>query len=334
MQNLNKKRTTLIGVIIITLLILFVIYIFFFREKEEEYTGEPITQESLPSNDIGEIDTKDLRVNEQERYRIWGVSNQTSLSNIEDMISTLNINIPLQEEKEGSYYNWRDEKGNFFQYSLLRNSLIFNLVNGIPWDEVTLTHNSFSVFVNRYFDVSWKYELTSTLDLPDQEKLYYAKRLTEDEIAIERTPNLYQETDYLILKNGRIIAGEIFLTYFFDTDILVPLLNSNDISRYINEPNYPKIMNVRPDQIASALGMDDEYSYMDMEILELQQSVDNCRAINHSVVYLYKSFEQEFLTPVYRLTLECVIEYEASQHSIPAVAYVNAVDPQYIAVPE
>ena len=333
MPNLNKKKTIILIVILLLLSLLIVLFFILSGKKKEVYQGEPILLEALPPNDLGEIDVKNLRINE-DVYTVWGVSDKVSVSAIEEMIRELGLDLTLENEEEGSHYYWTDNKGNSFQYFLLRNSLVFNVADGIPWNEVTLTNNSFSAFVEKYFDVSWDYELTHTLSFPEGREVFYARRLLEGGIGVEMTPNLYQETDHLILGNGMIFSGEIFLTHFFDTGIRVPLLSSNRLSEYVNSPSYPKIISTRPDDIATVLGLDNDYPDINMEVLELQQSVDNCKATDYSVVYLYESFDQTLLIPTYRLTMECRLMYKGLEYSVPAVGYVNAVDPQYIRTSE
>lgn len=333
MPNLSKKKIVIFIVVLFLLLLSLALFFILSGEKEEIYKGEPILLEALPPSDLGEINVGDLRMDE-DVYAVWGVSDTVSVSAIEEMIKELGLDLTLGNEEEGSHYYWTDNKGNSFQYFLLRNSLVFNVADGIPWNEVTLTNNSFSAFVGQYFDVSWDYELTHTLSFPEGREVFYARRLLEGGIGIEMTPNLYQETDHLILGNGRIFSGEIFLTHFFDTGIRVPLLNSSELSEYVNNPSYPKIIDVRPDDIATVLGLDNSYPDINMEVLELQQSVDNCKATDYSVVYLYKTFDQTLLVPTYRLIMNCKLMYKGLEYSVPAVGYVNAVDPQYIRVSE
>lgn len=333
MPNLNKKKTIILIVILLSLFLLLALFFVLSGKKKEVYQGEPILLEALPPNDLGEIDVKNLRINE-DICTVWGVSDKVSVSAIKEMIGGLGLDLTLENEEEGSHYYWIDNEGNSFQYSLLRNSLTFNIVDGIPWDEVTLTNNSFSTFVEKYFDVSWDYELTNTLSFPEGREVFYARRLLEAGIGVEMAPNLYQETDYLILGNGKIFSGEIFLTHFFDTGIDVPLLSSSVLSEYVNSPSYPKIISVRPDDIATVLGLDNDYPDINMEVLELQQSVDNCKATDYSVVYLYNSFDQTLLVPTYRLTMRCKLMYKDLEYSVPAVGYVNAIDPKYVQIPE
>lgn len=328
-----KKKLILISVIIFVVIIIGLILYFVFRQ-ETDYTGEPISQESLSANDLQQIDLKDLQIDERGRYKIWGVSNEVSVSAVENMIYNLGLNLSLAESIEGSYYRWEDNSGNYVHYSILDNVVLFNMVSGVDWYEAVLTDNSFSSFAEQYLDAQWEYQVMNTVDFPQGERFYYARRLTPNSFGIERTPNLYQETDYLSLKDGRIMSGKFFLTKFFDTGIEVPLIGIEDLRRYVNEPTYPKSINVRPDQIAEAVGLQEDYSYMNTEIITLQETIDSCKAINYSVVYLYKSFEQTYLTPVYRLALECIIEYETLEYSVPAVGYISAIDPQYIVVPE
>jgi hypothetical protein len=230
---------------------------------------------------------------------------------------------------EGEYYYWSDDQGNYFQYSLLKNILTFSLNEGIDWEEVELSSNSFTIFVKRYFDRDWEYTFNSKQNYPDGLTLYYANRVLTNDVILETT-ELYSETDYLSIKNGKIMSGRILLTGFLDTQQYLPVIELEDLSEYINSPQYPKSIYFNPGKIASALSIENEY--LNDEILQLQQEITNCNAVSNKLVYLYQSFEQEFLTPVLRLDLECSVEYEDEIYSVPAVGYTNAVDPEYIVV--
>lgn len=333
MENKKRKKFVVAGLVMIFLFSIIIILITILNRRDI-YDGEPILQESLPSQDSAPIDTENLNIDREGRFPIWGLSNKVSVDQIQGMIFDLNLDLSLEDEIEGSYYRWQDLEGNQFQYSLLLNKLNFSVKEGIPWEEASLTNQSFSTFMSRYFDVDWEYEITQQMEFFGGGTIFYAKRLTSNGYPIQKTPNLFQDTDHLALRNGRIVSGEIFLTHFFDTGIQLPLLTARELSSYINNPNYPKTLNVRADHIAEAIGLGDEYPYMDMEIIQLKDEVERCEATNYTVVYFYTSFEQEFLTPVYRLGMECILEYRGEEYSVPAVAYVSAVDPQYITVPE
>ena len=118
------------------------------------------------------------------------------------------------------------------------------------------------------------------------------------------------------------------MTEFVDTDRRVPLIQGGDLSSFINSEQYPKTLLFTPNNIADAMGIEDEY--LNMEILEIQQEIKDCSAIDSTVVYYYKSFNQKLLTPLYRIRLDCSFNYEGEQYFVPGITYVNAIDPEYV----
>jgi hypothetical protein len=328
MKKTNKKKLIIIPLILIFLIgVTVLLFIYFSPKEENEYPTEPIIQESLIGGDNTRIDVKSLEEDEPVDYKLWEISNKISLEEINLMISQVNPSLELTQQDEGVYYYWTDNKGSSFQYSLLRNQLVFTLEEGISWNEVELTGDSFSLFVRRYFDKGWEYRLNSKVVYPDGSTIYYANRKLPDGLLLE-TSDLYNETDYLTLQNGKIVSGRILLTEFIDTEKYVPVLNFKELSKYINLSDYPKSLYFNQGKLATILSIEDEY--LNDEILELQKEITDCRATGNKTVYLYKSFSQELLTPVFKLDLECSLEYQNSEYSVPSVAYVNAIDPNYV----
>jgi len=306
-----------------------VLFYFVFSSKDNNYPKEPITQSALGTESEVSINIQGIKNYEMKDYKFWEISQETSKEEIENMIDKIASKIDLTDQVEGEYYYWSDDQGNYFQYSLLKNILTFSLNEGIDWEEVELSSNSFTIFVKRYFDRDWEYTFNSKQNYPDGLTLYYANRVLTNDVILETT-ELYSETDYLSIKNGKIMSGRILLTGFLDTQQYLPVIELEDLSEYINSPQYPKSIYFNPGKIASALSIENEY--LNDEILQLQQEITNCNAVSNKLVYLYQSFEQEFLTPVLRLDLECSVEYEDEIYSVPAVGYTNAVDPEYIVV--
>ncbi len=328
MEKTNKKKLILIFLILLFIVALAILSFLYFSPKENKtYPADPITQESLIGGDETKIELKSLEEDESIDYKLWEISNKVSLEEINLMISQVNPQLELTEQEEGEYYYWTDDKEGTFQYSLLRNYLLFNLEEGISWNEVELTASSFSLFAGRYFDKPWDYKFNSKVPYPDGSTVYYANRKLPNGLLLE-TADLYNETDYLTLKDGKIVSGKILLTEFIDTGKYVPTLGFEELSKYINLSEYPKSIHLNPGKIATILSIEDEY--LNDEILELQREITDCRATGSKMVYLYKSFSQELLTPVFKLGLECTVEYQNTEYSVPSTAYVNAIEPNYV----
>lgn len=313
--------------------ILFIILLIYLSNSDKNtYPSEPIKQDSLGSNSELNIDLGNIEGSENTEYKLFEFSNKTELENIETMISQVDNSVELINSEEGNYYYWSNsDSSTYFQYSMLANTLTFSISKGVNWDEAELTGNSFYIFINEYFDKDWNYEITNTLEFSDASTIYYAKRKIYESLLIE-TGEIYNETDYLMLKNGKIVAGRLLLTSFTDTQEYVPIVSIDTLKTFINSEAYPKSIYFNPSKTAEILSIENEY--LNDELLDIQNSINNCSASEINIVYLYKSFEQQNLTPVYKIALDCSVEYQDEVYSVPATSFVNAIDPNYIAISE
>ena len=331
-KKLNQKQIFILIVVVLLLVLVVILFISFSDQKHSIYPSEPITQNSLGNDSELNIDIGGLSNDQDLEYKLFKLSNKTELEKVEEIIFKIDNTVKLDNFKDGEFYHWTNSNGmTYFQYSMLTNTLTFSTDSGINWDEAELTGNSFHIFINKYFDKDWNYELTNTLSFSDTSTIYYAKRKIYENLLIE-TGEIYNETDYLMIKDGKIVAGRLLLTNFIDTEEYVPIVNMETLKTFINLEEYPKSIYFNPSKTAEILNIEDEY--LNEELLEIQNNITNCSASDIDIVYLYKSFEQENLTPVYRISLDCTFEYQEETYSVPATSFVNAVEPVYISIPE
>ena len=330
MKKLNRKQIFIIITIGILIVLSITLLIYFNNRKPSIYPSEPITQDSLGNDSQLEIDIEGLFDDQDREYKLFKLSNKTELEKVEDMVFKIDDSVELTNFTDGEYYYWSNtDSTTYFQYVILTNTLTFSMDSGINWDEAELTENSFHIFINKYFDKDWSYEITNTLSFNDNATIYYAKRKIYENLLIE-TGEIYNETDYLMMDNGKIVAGRLLLTNFIDTQEYIPVVNIDALKTFINAEAYPKSVYFNPGKTADILSIDDEY--LNEELLEIQENINRCSATNINIVYLYQSFDQQYLTPVYKVGLDCTVEYKNETYSIPATSFVNAVDPEYIIV--
>ena len=332
MKKLNKKQIFILVTLGLLLILFIVLFICFFDSNKNRYPSEPIAQNSLGNNSELNIDIGNIENSKDTEYKLFEVSNKIELEKIEKIISELDSSLELVNSKEGEYYYWNNSgSSTYFQYSILTNTLTFSIEKGINWDEAELTGNSFDIFMNEYFDKDWDYELTNTLSFNDTSTIFYAKRKIYEKLLIE-TGEIYNETDYLMLENGKIVAGRLLLTTFTDTQEYVPIVNLETLKTFINSEAYPKSVYFNPSKTAEILSIEDQY--LNEDIINIQNDINNCNASEIDLVYLYKSFEQQYLTPVYKIALDCNVEYNDETYSVPATSFVNAIEPNYISIIE
>ena len=329
-MNKEKRKNIIISILVVALLLLSTIAIYnLFLKETSNYPEDPVEQKSLTPSD-GRIDTAGMIVDGDVEQYIWQISNQVKLDLVREMVDSLNGGFKIIDSEEGEYYQWSNGRDEIL-FDISKNYLLFQYTEGITFNEAEITNNSFSNFVNQYYKEGWKYDVFKSEKSPGGEIVYYAKRLLTEDLVVEAREH-YQQTDYLALKNGKIVYGKLLLANFIQTDILVPLVDTGSLSKYLNLPEYPK--EIYPQYGALSGTVLDKVDYLSEEFEEIAESLDNCKAITSKVIYLYKSFDQDLLTPVFRMDVECEITYDNQAYSVPAVAYINAIDPEYVTIPE
>ncbi len=326
--RMNKKTKT---ILIISFILLFVgvcagIFLLVTRPPKT-YPKEPINQESLQYTSQ-KINLTTEYLNSKD-YPLYGVSSTVMLKEVESFVSQAGSNLKKVTAQEGIYYEW-SLKNDSVIYRLNQNSVMFSFEKGISWDEADISAYTFKAFAKKYFGKDWEYKLSQNEILPNGKTIYYANRMLGESMI--ETNEYRQETDYLIFESGKISEGKILLTEFFDTEKTLPSLNSRNLIKYINLENYPK--EIYPNYSTLADSVLKEVNYLSDDFEKVTDSISSCAGDAVEVVYLYKNFNQESLTPVYKISLQCEVTYKDTKYTIPAIGYVNAVEPKYISIPE
>jgi hypothetical protein len=326
-KNMNAKTKTIFVITGTILIVILVILFFILINIKGNYPKEPIKQTSLYySNQRVELELSDL---ESKEYPLLGISNNVSLEKVKEFVLAIDPKMSEIANEEGSYYKWGNGT-NYVIYELNRNMVTFKLKDGILWDEVDITKYSFSAFTKKYFGKEYEYELSLKELNTDGVMIYYANRRFQQQL-IETAENKKQ-TDYLGMKGGKIVYGKIFLTEFINTKFVLPTLDKQGIVRYINIKNYPK--EIYPNFSTLQTSVLKEVDYRSDDFVKITETLKNCKGNNISVVYLYKSFEQEYLMPVYKIDVMCEVSYKDEKYTVPATVYTNAVEPEYVLASE
>jgi len=325
---MNRKTKT---ILIISFSLLFVgicvgVY-FLLTIPPKTYPKEPVEQTSLYST-VQKInfENKDL---DSTDYPLLGVSNTVALKDVETFALQLDPKMKQTANVAGKFYKW-ENKESYVIYELEQNTVLFSLSNGINWNEADISDYTFKSFLKQYYGKDWEYKIALNTKDYDGFTVYYANRIFNNYII--KTNEYNGETDFLAFKNGEIMHGKILVTEFFNTEKTLPLLDAKNLKKYINLESYPK--EIYPNYSALANSVLKQVSYLSEEFEKIAKSVSNCSGDTIEVVYLYKNFKQEWLTPVYKVDLQCEITYKDTRYTIPAIGYVNAVDPKYISIPE
>lgn len=320
----DKKKTILITVIIVIIAIAISLAIYFIiKNRNKDSSTNFIQQNSLTTSNQS-IDLGNTTVSETVGY-VYAISSNVSLKGVESFVEKTNSSMKTTTQEEGRHYEWGVDE-DYVIYTLDKNYLIFEIAQGITWNESSLTAYSFSQFVNQYFGKSWTYTLVDSQKMSSGEIIYYAKR-NIDNINIETVFDK-QQTDYLALKNGKIVYGKILLLDIMAEKKEVPLVADEELERYINLPAYPK--EIYPNYNAVQSTVLSDIDYKSDEFAAITETLSDCKSNSAELVYLYKYMEQKNLTPVFKLDLNCEITFEDKKLSVPAIGYVSAIDPKYI----
>ncbi len=320
---MEKKKILLVGIIIIVAIVTAVAIYFIIKNQNKDTSTNTVQQESLSFSNQ-KIELGDVNVKEKEAL-IYTISSSVSLSKVESFVKNTDPEMKIGTQEEGNYYRWKNGEDSVI-YTLDQNYLIFNFTEGIPWNESSLTAYSFTQFVEKYFEKQWTYTLTHSQKGDSGETIYYATRKIGDvnmETVFDR-----QQTDYLAMKNGEVIYGKILLVDILDDPKVLPLISTSLLEDYINLSTYPK--EIYPIYGSTQSTILSEIDYKSEEFEDIANTLSNCKSNSASLAYLYKRMDQGDLTPVYKLDLTCEITYQKTQYDIPAIGYINAIDPEYI----
>jgi hypothetical protein len=94
----------------------------------------------------------------------------------------------------------------------------------------------------------------------------------------------------------------------------------------VNQDNYPKESYVYASQIIDKV----DISYLDPRWEEIHESASNCISNNIELIYFYKSINQEFLYPSFKVSATCEVLFEEDSYFVPAIFYLNAIDLEYV----
>lgn len=325
---MNKKTKTILLISFILLFVGVCVGVYFILTRTpKSYPRDPINQKSLlyNSQDItlteDNIDSKD--------YPLYAVSNIVMLKEVESFVSQLDPNFKKVTVEEGLNYKWTNKNDSVI-YKLNQNIVMFSFEKGIPWDEADISSFTFISFAKKYFGKDWDFKISQQETIANGSTVYYANRILDGSIV--ETNEYKAETDYLMFSNGKIVGGKFLLTEFVDTEIMLPLIKLNELKKYINLQTYPK--EIYPNYSTLGNSVLKEISYLSDDFEKVTSSVDNCVGDTANIVYLYKNFNQETLTPVFKISLQCEVTYKQTKYAIPATGYVNAIDPEYISIPE
>jgi len=317
---MKNKKTILILVAGSVILGLFLFLLL--RNNDKEVLSEPVIQGSIPSSkqtvkiSLGGVPLQ------KTKYEVFSISPLLKLGKIKELAQSNGLEEKISDGN--NYYLW-ERDGNIISYDAIANKVTISGMNILFLNQID--DNIFTNLAKKYFDEDWEYEVFSKTEKSDSTE-YLAYRKLNTSAHIESRENRNQ-TDRVVVENGRITVAVLTVSSFSSTGEYVPLLDRKGLNSYINQSEYLKEIIPSYDMLNSVMEMDYLESYED-----IAKTLSNCVAEEISVVYYYKNLKQGALTPVYKVSALCDVIYEKNTYQIPAVVYTNAIEPNYILLDE
>ena len=327
-MEMTKKTTIIIGVVCLILIVAVVfigIKLGSSNKESVHYPDKPMEQTALGQSETKKLDVSRVDIPKENDLGIYALSENLKVENMKTLASELNIS--LTNSEKSSWYQWGEDSGNMITYDLIKNIAIISIKNGMDFNQAEVTSSTFSNLVRQFFGEEWKYTVFKTEKRSTGETMYYAKRLLDNGFPIEMREH-NQQTDTIASKNGKILFMKFMLTEFTKTDTVVPLINVSELLDYVNVKEYPK--EIYPSLNTLQGNVLSDVNYLSDEFIDVAQTADNCKGSSSEIVYLYTSMKQKTLIPVYKIDAECSVKYKDEEYFVPAIAYVNAIDPKYI----
>lgn len=339
----KKKQILILGAILLLITILLLIFVIFKKDKTE-YISDTVDIQIIDSSD------KKILLNLEETYEIpdylpiYTVSATTPISTVESFVGQTGISFDQEVTSTETGYSWYKEQQRKIFFNIKNNTVEFSLEGNEKFQFTSA--NSINTFMKEYFNINAEYQLITSQKRyltedwdPNSENdtdnnryvtSYYYNRLIEGYPIITRKYQNY--TEAITIKNNYITNGDVFLPTF-EKYGEVPLIKEKELDNYLNLDVYPREIQADYSQL-QAENLSAFTNYYEIDWGSLDESLTNCTASSMDIVYIYENMNQEYLLPIFRLDMSCELEYESRIYYIPAVAYVNAIDPEYISIPE
>ncbi|MGI6423242.1 MAG: hypothetical protein ACOX0X_01300 [Candidatus Dojkabacteria bacterium] len=322
MKIVWSKKNIFFVIIISLILILLVVGIIYLVNKKK-YPEEPLEANNLGKSNVT-VNISDMkREGEGKDIPVYSVLMKVHVSNIEELISKLGLVLKKEEIEKDTSIKWSDGKSTF-SYNSLEDVLNFQLGEGISMAKGV---DGFSELFNRYLGWEYKFVLNKEHRDLDGGTTYYASRVLGD-IPIQFS-YAYEYTDVLKFdKNGKLVSASLLLAEIEEYDFFLPLIDRKELETYINLKEYPKEHYVDTSVLVETLDL----HYLDDSWTEIEESVTGCIADKSEVILLYKDTNQGYLLPVFKISSTCKVYKDDLEYSVPALFYVNGVNPRYIAL--
>lgn len=316
-----KKKTVLIVTLVTIVIVLLLIILFLFRRNNEsKYPQEPVEFTSLSQSSL-DLDISGLRNIKSKDLLLYSTITSDGETTVREIMDKMGISF-LDKDITGIDPKEWDNGKDIFRYYGITDTLVFQLRNGIKFEE---TENELESFFEEYLNVKYSFDIVDEKTTNSGGLRIYGRRLI-GEIALEVGYG-DEYSDYLEFNNsGYLIGGQILLTDFNSEGVSLPTVSEKYLKEMVNSDVYPKETYLNTSILTQSIDL----NYLDDAWGEIEDSANNCEGSEQEVVFIYKNTKQKYLIPIYKISGDCEVEYKDVIYNVPSTFYVLAADPKYI----
>ncbi len=316
----NKKAAILITVGFIFLIVLIAVGIIYLSGRKK-YPEEPLLAQNLGTSEV-ELDISNMKRDmDITDVPVYSVKPNLHISEVEEMINQVGLSLERKDIVKDSYIEWSNEE-NMFTYDSVLDTLTFQISESISIERGV---EGFSNIFSRYFDIEYEFTLVQEKKNADGGITYYASRMV-GEVPIQ-FGSKYEYSDILKFdKEGNLESGSLLLAEIKEYDYYLPLITQRELVEFVNLNEYPKEYHLDTGVLMDFLEID----YLDDQWEDIEKSVSDCNGGDSELVFLFKNSNQGALLPVFKISSICKVYKSNLEYSVPAIFYVNAVNPKYV----
>lgn len=321
MKIQGSKKNALIVLVVFISVLAIVLAIILYSTFAKKYPEKPILMKNLGKTEQS-IDISSLEIkNEVNDVSVYFIEPKIHITLVEQMIDKMGISLNRTDTIPNSYIEWSDGE-NEFTYDSVSDSVTFQLKREISVDR---GEQSFIKVFEKYLGLTYEFKLVGEKKDSDGGITYYGARLL-DGIEIEYGAE-YEYSDILKFdKKGNLVSGQLLLAQIDKYDVYLPLISKNELNKYINTKGYPKEQYANTEILADILNL----NYLDEKWQDIEDSLKDCKAQSSELIFMYKTSNQGYLLPVYKIASNCTVTNENQEYTVPVIFYVNAADPRYV----
>lgn len=321
MKIQGSKKTAVIVLIVFVSVLVIVLAIVLYSLLAKEYPKEPLQMKNLGKTSQNvDIESLEIESDIKDVY-VYFIEPKLHITQVEQMIDKMGLSLDRKDIIPNSYIEWSDNE-NTFIYDSVSDSVTFELKRRISLER---GEESFSEAFDKYLNLKYEFKLVEEKRDSDGGITYYGSRIL-DEIPVQYGTG-YEYSDILKFdKQGSLVSGQLLLVEINKYDVYLPIISKDDLHKYINTKEYPKEHYVNSDVLVDILDL----HYLDNQWEEIEDTLKDCKAQSSELIFMYKTSNQGYLLPVFKISSNCTVVSSGQDYTVPALFYVNAADPRYV----